>query len=148
MEASEKMNKYFDEMDVVIKKEYSIAQNARKKGYDPEEEVNIPLTKNMVERVEGLISAVAPQLIGSGCTKRMFELEKEFGVLDDPNFTFQVIYGIGEPHRRVLCAKKMPVLVYTGVAPDGNLEAGMSFIVRRLVENTSNQGILSELISN
>jgi len=79
---SEVMKKYFDDIYDSVKKEYVIAGNARKKGFDPEDKVDSPLAANMIERVEGLISAVAPQLIGSGASERMFELEKEFGVLD------------------------------------------------------------------
>ncbi|MBW2998828.1 hypothetical protein KY321_04785, partial [Candidatus Woesearchaeota archaeon] len=79
---SEIMKKYFDNIYDSVKFEYDIANRARKKGFDPEDRVDSPLAANMIERVEGLISAVAPQLIGSGASERMFELEDEFGVLD------------------------------------------------------------------
>ena len=82
MEASKEMEAYMKAIEKKVEKEYEIANNARSKGYDPETKVDSPLAKNMVERVEGLISAVAPQLIGSGVTERMFELEKKYGVLD------------------------------------------------------------------
>ncbi len=79
---SKEMKKYFEQIRTIVLKEYKIANEARKKGFDPEEKVDSPLAENMIERVEGLISTVAPQLIGSGATDRMFELEKEYGVLD------------------------------------------------------------------
>ena len=79
---TKEMKKYFESIKKQVLKEYEIANEARKKGFDPEEKVDSPLAENMIERVEGIISVVAPQLVGSGADKRMFELEKEYGVLD------------------------------------------------------------------
>lgn len=78
-EASPEMEKYFEDIDKGIKAAYEVAEKARKKGHDPEDHVDIPTARNMAERVEGLISAVAPQLKGSGMTKRIQELEKQYG---------------------------------------------------------------------
>ena len=65
-----------------IDDEYSISNIARSKGYDPETTVNIPLAKNMAERVEGLVSVVAPQILNSGIPARIKELETKYGKLD------------------------------------------------------------------
>jgi len=81
-QASPTIEKYFESIEKTVDQEYKIAGAARLLGHDPEKRVDSPLARNMVERVEGLISAVAPQLIGSGVTERMFELEKQYGVLD------------------------------------------------------------------
>ncbi len=80
-EASPAMQEYFYEIDGKVVRAYSVAEEARKKGYDPESKVDIPLAKNMAERVEGLMSSVAPQLIGKGMTKRIEELEQRHGRL-------------------------------------------------------------------
>jgi len=61
---------------------YKIASKARKQGLDPEEGVSVPLAKNMAERVEGLIGALIPDIINSGLSKRIQELEKKHGKLD------------------------------------------------------------------
>ncbi|MFW6007701.1 MAG: DNA polymerase II large subunit [archaeon] len=82
MKYSEDMKKYFDTIEKDVKSEYDFAMKARKKGYDPEDQVSIKLAKNMVERVEGLISSVIPQIIGSGMIDRIHELEEEYGRLD------------------------------------------------------------------
>ncbi len=79
---SDSMKKYFDYLTKNLDKAYKVAIEARKKGYDPEDTVNIPIAKNMAQRVEGLISAVAPQLVGSGVTDRIVELEKQYEPLD------------------------------------------------------------------
>ncbi|MBW2965851.1 DNA polymerase II large subunit, partial [Candidatus Woesearchaeota archaeon] len=73
---------YFEEIDSKIEEVHGIATKARKKGYDPEEKIDIPLAKNMAERVTGLISAVAPQIVNTSVPKRINELEKKYGVLD------------------------------------------------------------------
>jgi DNA polymerase II large subunit len=79
---SKKIKDYFKEIDDKIEKVHAIATKARKKGYDPEEKIDIPLAKNMAERVTGLISAVAPQIVHTSVPKRINELEKKYGVLD------------------------------------------------------------------
>ncbi len=81
MQTSPEMEDYFVSIDNQLKQCYKVAGDARKKGYDPEEKVDIPLAKNMAERVEGLISMVAPQIIGSGFSKRVQQLEKKYGAL-------------------------------------------------------------------
>ncbi len=80
--ASKEMKKYFQDIDKKIKLAYNLAGKARKKGYDPEDKVAIPLAKNMAERVEGLISTISPEITKSGLSKRIKELEKKFGELD------------------------------------------------------------------
>jgi DNA polymerase II large subunit len=80
--ASKKMELYFDELDKNVKLNYQIANEARKKGLDPEDEVSVPLAKNMSERVVGLISTVAPQILNTGIDKRIKELEEKYGLLD------------------------------------------------------------------
>ena len=77
---------YFEEIKEKAKKVYAIAQKAREKGYDPERKVDIPIAKNMAERVIRLVSAVAPQLseqeVINKIITRIKELEKEYGILD------------------------------------------------------------------
>ena len=73
---------YTDEITKKISAAYKVANAARSKGYDPEETVNIPLAKNMAERVEGLVSVAVPQLINKGLPNRIKELEEIYGKLD------------------------------------------------------------------
>ena len=76
---SVKMKEYFEGIDNGIKQCYDFANHARSKGYDPSNTVEIPLAKDMAERVEGLISVAAPQIKGSGLSQRIKELELEYG---------------------------------------------------------------------
>ncbi len=74
--------KYFKNLEQDVKKIYSIAEIARKKGLDPVDNVEIPLAMNMAEKVVGLISILYPQMINSGIAQRITELEKKWGKLD------------------------------------------------------------------
>ena len=76
------MEKYHKELNDKLKIVYGVAQKARIQGLDPRDEVEIPIAKNMAERVEGLISVVAPQVKGSGIVERIQEFEIKFGKLD------------------------------------------------------------------
>lgn len=73
---------HFKDVDNKIKSSYEVARAARKKGYDPEDDVGIPLVKDMAERVEGLIGVIAPQIKGSGVSDRIKKLEEKYGALD------------------------------------------------------------------
>jgi len=61
---------------------YGVANSAKAKGYDQEDTVNIPLAKNMADRVEGIVSVMAPQIINTGVKERIKELEDTYGKLD------------------------------------------------------------------
>ncbi|MBI2652987.1 DNA polymerase II large subunit [Candidatus Woesearchaeota archaeon] len=73
---------YADGITKKINFAYKIANTARSKSYDPEETVNILVAKNMAERVEGLVSVVAPHIMNSGIPKRIKELEDIYGKLN------------------------------------------------------------------
>jgi DNA polymerase II large subunit len=73
------IKEYFERIETEVKKAYEIATEARKRGADPEDYVDIPLAKNLFERVEGLVGAVAPQIVGKGIPKRLEELDKKYG---------------------------------------------------------------------
>ncbi len=80
--ASPAIQHYFEEITNRVNDAYKTAQDARAKGLDPENTVAILLAKNMAERVVGLISVVAPQIINTTLIQRIAELETEFGLLD------------------------------------------------------------------
>ena len=76
------MKEYFNEIDRNVNLVYSIAAKARGKNLDPVNYVEIPLARNMAERVVGLISVVAPQIKDTNLVLRIQELEKIYGKLD------------------------------------------------------------------
>jgi len=82
MKASQNMQDYFKSIQDQVNHCYGLATQARSLGFDPETTVNVKLAKNMAERVEGLMSTVAPSLAGTGFTKRIMALESEYSALD------------------------------------------------------------------
>ncbi len=82
MNTSKEMQSYFVHLEKTITEAHKIATIARKKGFDPEERVDIPIAKGIAQRVEGLISAVSPKILNSGVAERIIQLEKKYGSLD------------------------------------------------------------------
>ncbi len=66
---------YFEKLEHETKKLYKIAEEARSKGLDVTRNVEVPLAKDLAERVEGLVGP-------KGVAKRIKELEKEYGDRD------------------------------------------------------------------
>ena len=61
--------------------------------------------------------------------------------LERTAFELQMLYGMAEPQRRVFSEDGYRVRIY---APIGDLLPGMAYLVRRLLENTSNSGFLCQ----
>jgi RHH-type proline utilization regulon transcriptional repressor/proline dehydrogenase/delta 1-pyrroline-5-carboxylate dehydrogenase len=60
---------------------------------------------------------------------------------DDRDLELQVLRGLGDQLQHALAAEGFRARVY---CPVGDLVAGMAYLVRRLLENTSNESFLSE----
>ncbi|HIQ32666.1 MAG TPA: DNA-directed DNA polymerase II large subunit [Methanothermococcus okinawensis] len=72
VKASKEMISYFESIQREVKRIYEIAEKCRKKGYDPVDHVEIPLARDMADRVEGL---VGPE----GVANRIRELVNKYG---------------------------------------------------------------------
>jgi RHH-type proline utilization regulon transcriptional repressor/proline dehydrogenase/delta 1-pyrroline-5-carboxylate dehydrogenase len=60
---------------------------------------------------------------------------------EDQDLELQVLRGLGDELQHALAARGLRVRTY---CPVGDLVAGMAYLVRRLLENTSNESFLSE----
>jgi len=80
---------YFQELEDQVRACYSIAEEARAKGLDPLDKVEIPIARSLAEKVVGLISVLYPQVNDERIVKRILELEKEYGSLD-PAVSFKI----------------------------------------------------------
>lgn len=78
----EELKNYFDEIEKRVRFEYKLANEAREKGFDPVDEVEIPLAMSLAEKVVGLISTIYPQLNDKKIVNRILELEQVYGQLD------------------------------------------------------------------
>ncbi len=70
-------------------------------------------------------------------------LAEAMGIARD-SFEFQMLYGMAEQLRKAVRRAGYPVRVYT---PVGDLIPGMAYLVRRLLENTSNTSFLRRTFS-
>jgi RHH-type proline utilization regulon transcriptional repressor/proline dehydrogenase/delta 1-pyrroline-5-carboxylate dehydrogenase len=59
----------------------------------------------------------------------------------DTDLELQVLRGLGDPLQEALASENLRVRAY---CPVGDLVAGMAYLVRRLLENTSNESFLHE----
>ena len=60
---------------------------------------------------------------------------------EDRNLELQVLKGLGDELQHALASRGFRVRTY---CPVGELVAGMAYLVRRLLENTSNESFLHE----
>ena len=80
---------YFKKIEKEVRNVYEVIGEARKKGIDPVNKIEIPLAMTMAAKVVGLISVIYPQLLDCGVDKRILELEKKYGKLDT-TVTFKI----------------------------------------------------------
>lgn len=121
--------------------DYEIAVN-RQKGWpipvfmdkDSTDRNYEELTKLLFENTELIFPAIATHNMRSiSHAIALAESHK----LAEGQFEFQTLYGMGEPVRKVLHNRH--VRVY---CPVGELIPGMAYLVRRILENTSNESFL------
>ncbi|KAF5408218.1 MAG: 1-pyrroline-5-carboxylate dehydrogenase [Candidatus Udaeobacter sp.] len=94
------------------------------------------LTRLLLENESTVTSAFGSHNVRSIAHAQAFAEELE---IDRSRFEFQLLYGMAGPIKRALVDMGYRVREYS---PVGDLLPGMSYLVRRLLENTSNEGFL------
>jgi RHH-type proline utilization regulon transcriptional repressor/proline dehydrogenase/delta 1-pyrroline-5-carboxylate dehydrogenase len=94
------------------------------------------LSRKLLENIEYLYPAFGSHNLRS--VTNALVLAKEMNI-PERAYEVQMLYGMAEPERKVLRSLGHRVRVY---APVGELLPGMAYLVRRLLENTSNDGFL------
>src|SRR6266478_5513281 len=117
---------------------------SRQNGWDcpvyfqkPESDVNFEALSRVLLENESIVTAA----FGSHNVRSIAHaqaLADELGI-DRSRFEFQLLYGMAGPIKRALVEMGYRVREY---CPVGELLPGMSYLVRRLLENTSNEGFL------
>jgi len=103
----------------------------------PESDANFEtLTRLLLENEAVVTSAFGSHNVRSIAHAQT--LADELGI-DRSRFEFQLLYGMAGPIKRALVDMGYRVREY---CPVGELLPGMSYLVRRLLENTSNEGFL------
>src|SRR5438309_1667402 len=103
----------------------------------PESDLNFELLTRILLENESIVTAA----FGSHNVRSIAHaqaLADELGI-DRSRFEFQLLYGMAGPIKRALVEMGYRVREY---CPVGQLLPGMSYLVRRLLENTSNEGFL------
>src|SRR6266576_3208648 len=103
----------------------------------PESDLNFELLTRILLENESTITAA----FGSHNVRSIAHaqaLAEQLGI-DRSRFEFQLLYGMAGPVKRALVEMGYRVREYS---PVGELLPGMSYLVRRLLENTSNEGFL------
>ncbi|MCL5021816.1 MAG: proline dehydrogenase family protein [Nitrospirae bacterium] len=99
------------------------------------------LTRTLLENHEFVRPAIATHNLRSVSNAIAFA---EAGGIPKNSFEFQMLYGMGEPLRKVLRKRGFRVRVYS---PVGELVPGMAYLVRRLLENTSNESFVRQFFA-
>src|SRR5438876_2252007 len=117
---------------------------SRQNGWDcpvylqkPESDVNFEALTRVLLENESIVTAA----FGSHNVRSIAHaqaLAEQLGI-DRSRFEFQLLYGMAGPIKRALVEMAYRVREY---CPVGELLPGMSYLVRRLLENTSNEGFL------
>src|SRR5947199_3402058 len=103
----------------------------------PESDANFEVcTRILLENETIATSAFGSHNVRSIAHAQAFA--EELGI-DRSRFEFQLLYGMAGPIKRALVEMGYRVREY---CPVGELLPGMSYLVRRLLENTSNEGFL------
>src|SRR5882724_4242884 len=103
----------------------------------PESDANFEaLTRVLLENESTVTAAFGSHNVRSIAYAQA--LAEELGI-DRSRFEFQLLYGMAGPIKRALVDMSYRVREY---CPVGELLPGMSYLVRRLLENTSNEGFL------
>src|SRR5207249_2427240 len=117
---------------------------SRQNGWDcpvyfqkPESDVNFEALTQLLLENESIVTAA----FGSHNVRSIAYAQALAGDLgiDRSRFEFQLLYGMAGPVKRALVEMGYRVREY---CPMGELLPGMSYLVRRLLENTSNEGFL------
>lgn len=103
----------------------------------PESDLNFELlTRILLENESSVTAAFGSHNVRSIAHAQA--LADQLGI-DRSRFEFQLLYGMAGPVKRALVEMGYRVREY---CPVGELLPGMSYLVRRLLENTSNEGFL------
>ncbi len=119
------LSSYFNKIEEEIKKAYETAEKAREKGKDPENYVDIPLTKDLAEKSVGLVATVLfPELKNRGIEDRIRELEKRYGKNDE-----RIAFIIGKE----IAKGKFYEFKSLERAVDAGIRIGLSYLTQGVV---------------
>lgn len=96
------------------------------------------LTETLLKHHHLVFSAIATHNVRS-VAKAIAIAEREN--IDPSQYEFQVLYGMGDSLAKTLAKQGYQARIY---CPQGELISGMSYLIRRLLENTANTSFLKQ----
>jgi RHH-type transcriptional regulator, proline utilization regulon repressor / proline dehydrogenase / delta 1-pyrroline-5-carboxylate dehydrogenase len=128
--------------------DYEIVMN-RQKGWPVPVFLNKEETDLNFERLTLLLFGHSDAVSPAIATHNLRSISHAIAAADAMNipkqsFEFQLLYGMADPVRKALRERGFNVRTYT---PVGKLIPGMAYLVRRLLENTSNESFLRKSFS-
>ncbi|UCE59542.1 MAG: L-glutamate gamma-semialdehyde dehydrogenase [Phycisphaerales bacterium] len=99
------------------------------------------MTRDMLENTQLIRPAFASHNVRSLAV--ILATAEELG-LTPSDYELQMLYGMGDPLKTALVQMGQCVRIY---CPYGDLMPGMGYLIRRLLENTSNDGFLKQSFS-
>lgn len=94
------------------------------------------LTRVLLDNADCVRPAFASHNLRSLVFAMAYAEEKGLGLAD---YEFQTLYGMADPIKDVFLSRGLTVREY---APIGDMLTGMAYLVRRLLENTANEGFI------
>ncbi len=96
------------------------------------------LTERLLQATDALYPAIAGHNLRSQA--HALAVARHLHLAAD-QWEVQMLYGMGEPLRDALAADGVALRIYV---PTGNLDTGMAYLIRRLLENTASTSILRQ----
>ena len=97
------------------------------------------LTRRLLDNRPALVARRSPRTTCARSRTRSPTTSWRGG--DGRDLELQVLRGLGDPLQHAIAAQGLRVRTY---CPVGDLVAGMAYLVRRLLENTSNESFLAD----
>lgn len=98
------------------------------------------LTAWLLERCDTLHPAIASHNLRSQ-TVALAHARRLGLAMDGSQWEMQMLHGMAEPLRDALAAAGAPLRIYV---PSGDLERGIAYLIRRLLENTASTSVLRQ----
>ncbi len=102
------INAYFEEIKKQTKRVYAVAKKARSRGLDPEDDVEIPVSEDMADRVQNTLSIVDPIILEIDLPKAIREIEKKhkplslYTILKISEYTAKKVYELTKDKVRAI----------------------------------------------
>ncbi len=124
------MKEYFEYLERELKRAYEVARKARAMGFDPELEPEIPLARDMADRVEGL---VGPPGVAARIRQLIKEMSNEEAAIKIAQEIVQGKFGSGDREKLAEQALRTALAVLT----EGIVAAPLEGIVKVKIKKNS-----------